>query len=265
MTLSFSHLGKLGRAGNMLFQIASTIGIARKNGLAPVFPNWLYDQYMAIPIQHGVMNMHQVNEGPYEYHEIPVKSGDDLVGYFQSPKYWVDSEQEVINQFEFKPSFKDFFERSAFYSRIFEKETIGIHIRRGDYVGNENYVTLPTEYYTGALKKHFPYTKKFNILIFSDDMYYAKTVLPPDEGIYFAENNADIDDLYLLTKCSHWIIANSSFSWWGAYLGNKRSGGGIIVRPTHHFAGALAERSSTKDLYPEEWIEFDHLKTDDVK
>lgn len=261
MTLSFSQLGKLGRLGNSMFQAASTIGIARKNGLAPVFPAWPYERYFETPLPHGSMNNTQVKEDGFLYHEIPVKPGTDLFGYLQSKKYWQDSEQEVVNQFTFKKSMYDYFKTRSNYARIFEKEVIAIHIRRGDYVNNDNYVNLPPAYYTGALESFFPDNRRNNILVFSDDIAYARSIFPDVSNINYSEGVSDIDDLCLMGMCSNWIISNSSFSWWGAYLGSKQRGG-TIVRPAQHFEGHMKDTHPVSDLYPEEWASFDYTNPD---
>ena len=104
---------------------------------------------------------------------------------------------------------------------IFGKPTIAISIRRGDYVGNPNYRLLPITYYILAMFENFPNWRDHNIVIFSDDIPYCKVHWDCIPNVYFSENNSDIEDLCLMTLCDDFIIANSSFSWWGAYLGEK--------------------------------------------
>lgn len=258
MTLSYSNLGRNGRTGNILFQAASTIGVARKNGLAPVFPKWDYERYFTNHLPHGTMNTPTISEEGYGYKPIHASGGQDIVGYLQSPKYWEGNEAEIFDQFAFRKDFIEYFKSRSLYARVFEKPVIAIHIRRGDYVSNENYYELPVEYYTDALKKHFPDAFAMNIMIFSDDPAWVKEKFPIGQNVTVVENQSDIDDLGLMSLADHWIIANSTFSWWGAYLGSKGKQA-RIVRPLHHFAGPLAERADTKDLYPESWISFDHL------
>ncbi len=257
MTLSFSQLGKLGRIGNCLFQAASTIGIARKNDLIPVFPHWDYERYFDTPLIHVSMGTNNVSENGFLYQDVEVKNGDNLVGYFQSEKYWAKSKEEVLKQFKFQKNMTDFFTDRHIVGRLFEKEVIGIHIRRGDYVDNPNYVNLPIEYYTGALKKYFPDWKEKNILIVSDDIDYAKSVFPISDNVHYSVGRSDIDDLCLLSLCSHWIIANSTFSWWGAYLGSNQRGG-TVVAPANYFEGPMKETHPLTDFYPEGWNIYDH-------
>lgn len=259
MTLSFSQLGKLGRLGNMMFQVAATIGIALKYGLEPVFPQWELDRYLQNPIPHGQMNVSRVYEQGFRHQDIKVKGGDDLFGYLQSKKYWEEHEAEVLKQFEFRKDFEGYFKTRSLYARVFEKEVVAVHIRRGDYVGNENYYSLEPEYYIQAIRKYFSDKNKYNIFVFSDDTKYAIEVLPPSDNITHAIGNSDIDDLCMMTQSNHWIIANSSFSWWGAYLGSKKNGG-TVIRPVNHFDGPLKKTHDISDLYPEEWIAFEPVK-----
>lgn len=262
MTLSYSQLGRNGRIGNCLFQIASTIGLARKNGLAPVFPSWEYDRYFEEPIPHGQMNTNNVAEDGFLYKDIPVKGGDNLVGYLQSEKYWLNAKEDVLRQLEFKKSFADFFPSRSLYARVFEKEVIAIHVRRGDYVENPNYVNLPIEYYHGALKQFFPEQKRMNILVFSDDPSYASTMFQGRDNVTIVKDNSDIDDLCLMSLCSHWVIANSSFSWWAAYLGSNKKGG-TVVAPAQYFEGTMKETHPLTDFYPEGWQVYDHEAKED--
>lgn len=258
MTLSYAQLGRNGRLGNQMMTIAATIGLARKNNLIPVFPAWAYERYFETPLIHVSMNENNVQEKGFLYEDLPVKNGDNLVGYFQSEKYWANSKEEVLRQFKFKKNMIDFFTDRHTVGRLFEKEVIGIHIRRGDYVDNPNYVNLPIEYYTGAFKKYFPELKERNILIVSDDIDYVKSVFPVGDNVYYSVGRADIDDLCLLSLCSHWIIANSTFSWWGAYLGSNQRGG-TVVAPANYFEGPMKETHPLTDFYPEGWKVYDHL------
>ena len=105
---------------------------------------------------------------------------------------------------------------------------------------------------------HFPgYHKKFNLLIFSDDMDYCRLHFAGLKNVKFAEGDA-IEQLCAMSLCDHFIISNSTFSWWGAYLGEKDHT--KIIRPLKALDGPLAKKSDEKDFYPRRWIMFDHEK-----
>lgn len=262
-TLSFSHLGRMGRLGNMLHQIAATIGLALKHELTPVFPPWAYDRYFVNPIPHGEMNTNRISEEGFLYKDIPVQSGHDLVGYLQSEKYWIENKQAILDQFTFTETFKDYFRNKRTFGPILEKETVAIHIRRGDYVNNPNYYNLPIDYYTGAIAKYFPDIKDKNILVFSDDIAWAKEHFPMADNVKFVSDQSDIDDLCLMSLCTHFIIANSSFSWWGAYLGSQGKSNAIVVRPAQYFEWDMKLTHDISDLYPESWKVYDHISSTD--
>ncbi len=119
--------------------------------------------------------------------------------YFQDEKWFKKYEQDI---------------RRLFGEGIAYTDKVAIHIRRGDYINNPFYVDLWKDGYYGRAKRLFP-NEKF--LVFSDDIEYCKSQLGRD--IYdFSEGHIEEEDLKLMASCKHQIIANSSFSWWAAYL-----------------------------------------------
>ena len=127
--------------------------------------------------------------------------------YFQDPKYFEKYANEI------KSLFGD-----ITWTGEELNDYVSIHVRRGDYVGNSFYVDLmQTDYYQKAMAE-FP-NKKF--LVFSDDIEWCK-----QQEIFkdcdFSENKTEIEDLNLMMRCNGHIIANSTFSWWGAYLGKGK-------------------------------------------
>lgn len=262
--ISFSKLGQHGRLGNQLFQIASTIGIADTGKKQVVFPSWEYSTFFNTPFPIGECSGTTVNEVKFEYDpEIyervsyqSVKGGRqnnvDLFGYFQSYKYWHDSEAHIKNTFRFKEEFIN--QQRRKYYKAFEKKTIAIHIRRGDYLNNPNYIVLPITYYILALFKHFPDWENHNIIIFGDNMPYCKVHFDCLPNVFFSEGNSDIEDLCLMSECDHFILSNSSYSWWGAYLGQNKNS--IVVRPKEYYKGEMAKSCDTKDFWPKKWNSF---------
>ncbi len=264
--LTFSRLGKMGNLGNQLFEIASTIGIATSNGHHFVFPEWQYRKNFKGVLPAGTLPGAMVlNEQHYHYHKWPVENlstagpgkSYDLKGWLQSEKYWEHIEPQIRQLFTFQEDFEAGVRNR--FAKAFEKTTIAISIRRGDYVGNPNYELLPVTYYIQALLAHFPDWQEHNIIFFSDDLPYCRIHFECLANAWFADSCSPIEQLCLMSMCNHFIIANSTFSWWGAYLGEKE--GAKVIRPAYLFAGPLLERNDSKDFYPDRWISFDH-KTD---
>lgn len=242
--IKFVSLGNLGRLGNQMFQVASTIGIAERNKTLAVFNNWEYLKYFDNELTvHNYPGAISVREKNFHYNDYKLCGEHDysLHGYFQSYKYF-------SNDFKFK--FKtDLKQKSLSLLPKNDRENITIHIRRGDYVGNPSHYNLSIRYYLNALEAIGNW-QDYNLCFFSDDIEYAKWHFQCLPNAYFI-HGTEIEDLCTMTLCDHFIIANSSFSWWAAYLGAKEHS--AIIRPKEHFAGNQL-RHDIKDLYPEEWI-----------
>lgn len=261
--ITYSQLGKKGRLGNHLFQIASVMALAKKHNHAVMFPEWKYEQYFQhvfptaplLKITEAAKEMTLLKEQTYAYHEWPIDNGGyDISGWLQSELYWKDL-VDVKQLFRFKD---DFASRCVSkVERAFNgKPVIAISIRRGDFTTNPNYYTLPIRYYLLALFEHFPnWQTDYNLLLFSDDMPYCKVHFGCLDNAYFAEGT-DIEQLCLLSLCNHFIISNSTFSWWGAYLGEKE--GSKVIRPNYLLDGDLLKALDTSTYWPERWTVFDH-------
>lgn len=256
--ITFSKFGNYGRLGNQLFQYASMLGIANKYNTEVMLPRCDFYNYlenkpkigdiMAAPVQeqHFHFDMEQfADAGKYNI---------DITGWLQSEKYWEHCREHVIEMLEFsRGHYEDIYDECR---RFFEKRTIAISIRRGDYVDNPNYELLDADYYYLALLKHFPDWRDYNILIFSDDIPYCKVHFQCLPNVYFVEGLNPMEQLILGSQCDNFIIANSTFSWWMAYLGEKPNS--KVIRPAYLFAGELLKANDDKDFYPERWEIFEH-------
>jgi hypothetical protein len=255
-----SHIcGNGGRLGNKLFGYASMIGIADKWGHWLSLPDWGYSEYFEQPFPVGELKGYEYHETTFHYNREYVDTLKDITtdfnlkGYLQSEKYWAHCVDKVRAALKFKGEFIEQV-RQPFES-AFTKPTIAISIRRGDYIGNSNYINLGIAHYIQALFTHFPDWEQHNIIVFSDDIPYCRVHFDCLPNVYFSENNSDIEDICLMSQCDHFIIANSTFSWWGAYLGEKK--GTKVIRPVKHFDGPLKQKCDIKDYYPERWIAFE--------
>lgn len=256
--ITYSHLGSIGNLGNHLFQIASTIGISEKIGTQASFPNWKYERYFKNPLPHfNITNAVKISELVYHYDErfISRLSPDinyDLKGWFQTEKYW--NKETILKQFEFDETFKA--EVKEKYIHVFNRKTLAISVRRGDFVNNPNYFQIPVTYYLNAYYKHFG--NDYNVIIFSDDFAWCKTHFRALPNVYFAEALTPIEQLCLMSLCENHIISNSTFSWWGAYLSQSTN----VIRPERNLSGKLAKDNSEKDYWQPEWEVFKDYKID---
>lgn len=237
MPATFAKLGNYGRLGNQLFQIAATIGYALKNNDRFIFPRWQYEPFFNLHGCFGPVNIqNEYSEPRYQYDEIPYKPNCNLFGYFQSPKYFSHCDN-FIRQI-LSPSFSKM-PRKA--------DTVSLHVRRGDYIKYPNHHPMLTqEWYENALSQ-VPHTK---VLVFSDDMNWCKRTFRGNK-FEFVEGNSECVDLHIQSICEHNIIANSSFSWWAAYLNDNPNK--IVIGPKNWFGPALNQTHLISDLIPETW------------
>ena len=128
-----------------------------------------------------------------------------------------------------------------------------VHYRRGDYQQHlDVYAHLSDEYYLKAIKVMEKYLRNPRYYVFSDDIDYAKSHWKGNRQrtVFNDHYFADYVDMHLMTKCSHYIIANSTFSWWGAYLSHNILDK-LVIAPNNFFV-------NDKTFYPSEWIRIDN-------
>lgn len=179
-----------------------------------------------------------------------------IKGYFQSYKYYENQEDLIRETFSFPIESLDD-RNKALLSKLRSETTISVHIRRGDYVTNEKtqqfHGNCSLEYYSNAIALLASKTKEFTLVFFSDDSQWVKEQFEdlPYSKLFIDNNTNDNSwiDLFLMSSCSHNIIANSSFSWWAAWLNTQPNK--IVIAPKKWYANS--ERN-TNDLIPSQWI-----------
>lgn len=185
---------------------------------------------------------------PYKFEKFEYNFSNNnyhLNGYFQSEKYFLESSDIIRN--ELSPSY-DILKKLKLTPFI-DTNVVSLHIRRTDYVTSNGYHPVqPIEYYKKALDIIGEYDY---IFVFSDDIQWCKDNLNFDNMI-FIEGFDDVEDLWLMSLCKNNIIANSTFSWWGAWL-NKNPYKKVIA-PSKWF-GDIANLNQN-DIIPESWIKI---------
>jgi hypothetical protein len=134
-------------------------------------------------------------------------------------------------------------------------DSVSVHVRRGDYVSdpatNQSLGTCSAEYYRGAARLIASQVSSPRFFVFSDEPDWARANLELEGPAVFVTHNdpeRGYEDMRLMAFCRHHIVANSSFSWWGAWLSNS---GGIVVAPKRWFK---ANEWDARDLVPERWV-----------
>ena len=261
MTVAFNYLGKLGQLGNQMFQYAATKGIASKLNTSfmipdhrEIFDDGIGNRYTIL--LHDVFNLdgqrgilqtqNYIQEENFCFEEkffnISPSTNVCLWGFFQTEKYFKHIEKQIRKDFTFKDEIKD--ECDDLIKQF--TNPIALHIRRGDFIwNNKNHPPLSLDYYKSALEL---FDSDREVIIFSDDTEWCKEQeLFEDDRFAVAEGGDQFYDLCLMSMCDDFIIANSTFSWWGAWLGNR----GKVIAPKKWFGEALGH--DTKDLYCEGW------------
>lgn len=250
----FSRLGKKGNLGNQMFQIASTIGIALKNNQEFSFPKWEYSKYFInqFPEIQKDENFKIVKEKSFKYNQFKLDNGNyDIDGWLQSEKYFDMRNTKAL--FLFEEQFIAGLLNS--HQLLFNKKTILISIRRGDFINHPYYFQLSFKFYFLALIKNFPDWEKRNLIFTSDDIAYCKYHFSFLKNAFFLEGLTAIEQLALGSQCDDFVISNSTFSWWLAWLGEKRNS--KIIRPIKNFRGEFAMKNDDSDYFPSRWISFD--------
>jgi len=280
--IGFNCIGTMGRLGNQMFQYAALKGIATNRGFEyTIPPDGMIDQID----NYGLLEAFELTTNKnIGYLDTKLGSGENhfhfdenlfnncqdetsLVGFFQSEKYFKHVEDDLRKDFTFRENWLE--PCKGFRSKI-NREVIFLHVRRGDpnlvdrrgfawaYVNLQStHPVQPLEYYEKALKE-FP--EDLPVLVFSDSIDWCKQqdIFKGDRFMFSEPDEKYGDgalvpylDLCLMSLCDHAIIANSSMSWWGAWLiqnPNKK-----VVAPKMWFGPDYADKD-TKDLYCENWI-----------
>jgi hypothetical protein len=175
-----------------------------------------------------------------------------LEGYYQTQKYFLKYEKEIRADFEIvSPLKQQTIETVAYMQSV---NSVSIHFRRGDYIGNPVHETDNSKYYKEAIQLVERKVEDPVYFLFSDDIPWVKENFTSNFETHFVDFNdasTNFEDLKLMSSCKHNIIANSSFSWWGAWLNSHLNK--IVIAPKVWFN---TEKVNTSDLIPENWIKL---------
>lgn len=182
----------------------------------------------------------------------PIMNDFYVEGYFQTFKYIEYLNNQGISLFKFNVSLNEQ------EKQIFQGNCISLHIRGGDYIQNSKDRSLfgnicTVEYYKKAIEYIKQNVDNPKFIVFTNDINYAKTILLNEEYIIINWNNGEnsFRDMYLMTQCKHNIIANSSFSWWGAFLNKNKNK--LVLAPSKWFN---SKSINQENILPSNWIKI---------
>lgn len=247
----------MGGLGNQLFQAAHAIAKGITHNREVVFvprswtpmqgrqtENYLNNIFRNLKFVDNIDGFEKVGEGPFEYSEVLVKENNTVFdGYFQSSKNFSPHYDAIRNIFSPTEEFiNEIFEK---YPMLNQKDTLSIHIRRGDCFMNPDIHPIATEKYVErAVNEVGEYS---HVFVFSDDREWVKENLKFTNVTYVEDE--DYREMWLMSLCKNNIIVNSTFSWWGSFL-NKNPNKKVIA-PSMWF-GPKGPRNYS-DLYEPYW------------
>ena len=282
MTISYNRLGSNGRLGNQMFQYAGLRGIAANRGFDWLIPppnsygdsNYgLFDCFKMETVEEknfGQLNAQSIATGVFHFDENFFNQCPDNVNlhdYFTTEKYFANVKDTIRKDFQFKDEILE-----PCKEVVDELDNpIFMHLRRGDYsVNPDAHPMCPITYYEKALEL---YDKDSPVLVFSDDIEWCKEQeffkgdrfmlseytekYPQKSDTLFGKQNSLIPyyDLCMMTLCTGGIIANSTMSWWGAWLIDEPSQ--PIAAPNPWF-GKFYDKYDKSDLLLKEWVEVNY-------
>lgn len=279
-----------GGIGNQMFQYAfgrklalqnndvlklETAGLAKANDVGDIYRPFSLD---AFTIEKNIASSEDVARVKYPYgiiskglrwvHARVLKktntlfnpraftlSGDVFLdGYWQSPKYFEDIRDTLLSEFRLQSPLSPAV--TAFKDQIENSTSVSIHVRRGDYVKNprvqKEFGICESSYYQSAIEHIKRTVEQPTFFVFSDDIAWVKENLPLPVSTVFVQDPTlrDVEELALMTMCTHNIIANSTFSWWGSWLNAHEDK--IVIAPTPWFESQPFDAH----LIPDTWIQL---------
>jgi hypothetical protein len=193
---------------------------------------------------------------PYFHHWQEIKNVPSdcyLTGYWQSEKYFLEVATQMRGDFSFRLPLEN--QNAELAKQINQVNAVSLHVRRGDYANNskttEKHGLCSLDYYQVAIRYVTERVTPPHFFVFSDDIAWVKNNLKidfPHQYIDFNHGAESYNDMRLMSMCKHHIIANSSFSWWGAWLNPRKDK--IVVAPKHWFAN----QTDIQDLLPQGWV-----------
>ena len=255
MIVTYSQLGKAGRCGNCLWEIASTLGLASKHQCRASFPRWEYQSKFSVPAhffdgQPGV----EATTLPEAAHIAPVHRT-----YLQDYSLWKDIAPTIIEYFQ--PSSEA---KAVLYARhadlLKTPHKTAIHVRRGDYLQNPHiFPHCTVRYYERAMRRVLDESPETQFVLFSDDPNWCVKEIPkwmsPEiqahaEKWIVMRGNKDWEDLFLQAECAQHVISNSTYSYWGATI--SRNPHPIYPKPWWGFPDYYESVA-----FPAGWIEIE--------
>jgi hypothetical protein len=269
-----------GRLGNWLFQYAIGRSVALRQGTDLVLNlSGLPPHIDAMPLlsffrletsysRASVAERRQLEEAglrerlpeqrEYEWGADPRIAGlvgsNRLVGYFQSASYWQDVEPALRAELSPRslPTYGPFHQVLAAIES--SANAVSVHVRRGDYLNLALHRVCTAGYYVSAVDLMRAAVDRPRFFVFSDDLEWSRTQLRGDDFDFVDMGQHPLDapiEMYLMSRCMHHIVSNSTFSWWGAWMNGRA--GSIVCVPDRWFNDPAMDRLAMRNTVPAQW------------
>jgi hypothetical protein len=269
----------MGGLGNQLFQIFAALAYSLNTGEPIIFPysDQAFGKFTQRKVYWGsflssiqvlakkmIPKFDMLREKSFEYTPLTKIFGKNIIlfGYYQSYKYFESKYDAICNMIRLQEKKSQVLEKYKHFNYDFN-DSVSMHFRIGDYIDiQDKYPILEKSYYSNALStilnKNFDIKRLFFFTEFKDIIEVNTIIIElkkefPNLGfIYVSQIEEDWEEMLLMSLCSHNIIANSTFSWWGAYFNDNAYK--IVCYPDVWFGPSL--QHSTKDLFPPSWTQI---------
>ncbi len=248
-----------GGLGNQLFQYAYGLKLSLVDKERVIFDTSFFENNgkdisrpfflnkFNISLSENFKNV-QTNQIKKIYRKIIQKITGEY-GYYQSEKYFIEVKDQILKEFTLKNTLSA---PAQDIVKNIQTNSVSIHIRRGDYVNNIHHPLCDLEYYYKALHHIKSNITTPHFFIFSDDIEWAKNNLQMHDATFVSNGDlSEVEELLLMSTCSHNIIANSTFSWWAAYLNKNEHK--IVIAPKQW---TKKETSDMLEILPKTWIQL---------
>jgi hypothetical protein len=252
----------MGGLGNQMFQMAKAISESIEHNLPCYFRNQSFipmegrqptnyknNIFRKILFDDTKIPTIRINEHSFSYIKTKYvyNQSTEFYGYFQSSKNFLSHEKKIIEIFSPDKNFINKIKQK--YPKIFEKDSLSVHVRRGDYLSITNVLPVIDKTYIDKCIDTIGHYS--NVFIFSNDKGWVKTNLNY-KNMTIVDELEDYEELWAMSLCNHNIMSNSSFSWWGSYL-NINNNKKVFV-PSVWF-GPNGEKNY-QDVYESDWIKI---------
>lgn len=281
-------VGLGGRLGNQMFQYAAGKALALRVGAALAFEGYgtgsakksrvqifesfgLADPFTAVtsrrldkirvklsrlglPIRMRGLPIYAEPHFHYDPGFERLQGGRYLVGGWQSPRYFEQIRDIILDDFSFRGTLSEGAAKIA--TAITDAACpVAVHVRRGDFVDNPRILSrhgiCGRDYYESGMKLIQNAHPECRFFVFSDDIDRVRGEFACFDKLVFVDGNSQEEDLHLMASCRHNIIANSTFSWWAAWLNRHQHK--MVVAPRQWFGPEMMVRHNTTDLFPSDW------------